>query len=47
VLVAGNPLLSQCGVESWLAGVTVGGSVSCAENLDDGCSQHCLVDTGP
>jgi hypothetical protein len=47
VTVVQNPLLSQCGVEGWLGGVTVGGTVTCGENLDDGCSQYCLVDTGP
>ena len=42
-----NPLLSQCLVEAWLQEVTVGGSVSCGENPDDGCTAYCLADTGP
>jgi hypothetical protein len=47
VLVVDNASLSQCDVEGWLDGVTVGGTVTCGENLDDGCSSYCLVDTGP
>lgn len=47
VVVKDNPALSQCGFESWLSGITLGGIVSCVGNLDDGCSSVCLLDTGP
>lgn len=38
-----NRSLSTCSVEAWLAGVEVGGAVSCGGNLADGCAPACVA----